>query len=67
MMSERTTDNKIDDIHRTVAKLINNDLPHIHYRLTALEAHHKWQMSLLVGIIVTVVAFGLAALASQAR
>ena len=66
-MRERTTDNKIDDIHRTGAKRVNNDLPHIHYRRTALETHHKWQMALLVGLFVTVVAFGLAALASQAR
>ena len=66
-MRDRTTDNKIDDLHRTVTRLLNNDLPHIHYRLTALETHHKWQMALLVGLFVTVVAFGLAALASQAR
>ena len=66
-MRDRTTDNKIDDIHRTVTRLLNNDLPPIHYRLTALETHHKWQMALLVGLFVTVVAFGLAALASQAR
>ena len=66
-MRDRTTDNKIDDIHRTVTRLLNHDLPHIQYRLTALETHHKWQMALIVGLFVTVVAFGLAALASQAR